>query len=114
VIGHMVQNAIEASASDSGIVSMRIFRQKNSAVLEIKDQGIGMSEDFIRRQLFHPFQTTKRQGMGIGMYESFQYINSIGGSITVESKLGEGTCFSVHLRLAEVTEVVETSLRNMQ
>jgi putative PEP-CTERM system histidine kinase len=114
VIGHMVQNAIEASAPDSGIVFMHIFRRQNSAVLEIRDQGTGMCEDFIRRQLFHPFQTTKRQGMGIGMYESFQYISSIGGSISVESKLGEGTCFSVFLRLADASEVVETSSRNMQ
>jgi putative PEP-CTERM system histidine kinase len=114
VIGHMVQNAIEASAPDSGIVFMRIFRQEKCAVLEIKDQGTGMSEDFIRRQLFHPFQTTKRQGMGIGMYESFQYINSIGGNITVESKLGEGSCFSVFLPLVDAAEAVETVSRNLQ
>jgi putative PEP-CTERM system histidine kinase len=114
VIGHMVQNAIEASEPESGVVFMRIFRQENCAVLEIKDQGTGMSEDFIRRQLFHPFQTTKHQGMGIGMYESFQYINSIGGNITVESKLGEGSCFSVFLPLADASQVVETVSRNVQ
>jgi len=112
VISHIVQNAIEASAADSGIVFIRIFRRESSAVLEIKDQGTGMSEDFIRRQLFHPFQTTKRQGMGIGMYESFQYINSIGGNITVESTLGEGSCFSVFLPLADASEAMETSLQD--
>lgn len=114
VIGHIVQNAIEASTPDSGIVFMRIFHRENLAVLEIRDQGTGMSEDFIRKQLFHPFQTTKRQGMGIGMYESFQYINSIGGSISVESKLGEGTCFSVFLPLAKASEVMQSSSQDMR
>jgi signal transduction histidine kinase len=82
--------------------------------VEISDQGCGMSEDFVRRQLFHPFQTTKRQGMGIGMYESFEYINSVGGSISVESKLGIGTKFSVSLPLAESKNMSDLSLRGMQ
>ena len=114
VIGHIVQNAIEASDADSGVVFIRVFRRENYAVLEIRDEGCGMSEDFVRRQLFHPFQTTKRQGMGIGMYESFEYINSVGGSISVESKLGEGSCFSIFLPLADASQTVETSSRNLQ
>ena len=114
VIGHIVQNAIEASDPDSGVVSIRVFSVENRAVLEIRDEGCGMSEDFIRTQLFHPFQTTKRQGMGIGMYESFEYVNSIGGSISVESKLGVGTRFSVFLPLAKSTPAFESSPRSMQ
>ena len=114
VIGHIVQNAIEASDADSGVVFIRVFRRDNYAVLEIRDDGCGMSEDFVRRQLFHPFQTTKRQGMGIGMYESFEYINSVGGSISVESKLGVGTSFSVLLPLADSTNLAESSPRGLQ
>ena len=114
VIGHIVQNAIEASNPNSGVVSIRVFSVENRAVLEIRDEGCGMSEDFIRTQLFHPFQTTKRQGMGIGMYESFEYVNSIGGNISVESKLGVGTRFSVFLPLAKSTPALESSSRSMQ
>jgi putative PEP-CTERM system histidine kinase len=114
VIGHIVQNAIEASAPDSGVVFIRVFRRENSAVLEVRDEGCGMSEDFVRRQLFHPFQTTKRQGMGIGMYESFEYINSVGGSISVESKPGVGTSFSVLLPLADSTNHAESFPRSLQ
>jgi putative PEP-CTERM system histidine kinase len=114
VIGHIVQNAIEASNPDSGVVFIRVFRLENCAVLEIRDEGCGMSEDFVRRQLFHPFQTTKRQGMGIGMYESFEYINSVGGSISVESELGVGTRFSVFLPLADSTNPVESPSQSLQ
>lgn len=114
VIGHIVQNAIDATGLESGIVTIRLFHEQNRAVVEINDQGCGMSEDFVRRQLFHPFQTTKRQGMGIGMYESFEYINSVGGSISVESKVGIGTKFCVFLPLAESKNMSDLSLRSAQ
>jgi C4-dicarboxylate-specific signal transduction histidine kinase len=42
--------------------------------------GQGMSEDFIRNRLFKPFSSTKHSGMGIGTYESAQYIRELGGS----------------------------------
>lgn len=48
-------------------------------MLEVGDTGHGMSADFIRERLFKPFQTTKDAGMGIGAYESSQYINELGG-----------------------------------
>ena len=70
------------------------------AVIAISDDGAGMSEEFVRDQLFHPFQTTKPQGMGIGMYESIQYVNGISGRIAVESALDAGTRFDVYLPLA--------------
>ena len=72
-----------------------------------------MSEEFIRQRLFHPFQTTKLQGMGIGMYESFQYITGIGGRITVESTLGHGARFKVFLPLAEPTVAPTAMLRKV-
>jgi signal transduction histidine kinase len=57
----------------------------------VSDTGAGMSQEFIRTQLFRPFNSTKRSGMGIGAYESFQYIKELGGSIDVKSEVGQGT-----------------------
>ncbi len=99
VIGHIVQNAIEATAPGAESVKLRATRDDKYAVVEIRDQGVGMSTEFIQEKLFHPFQTTKPYGMGIGMYESFQYINTIGGRIAVESAPGCGTRFQVYLPL---------------
>ena len=69
------------------------------ARVEIGDTGHGMSKEFIRERLFKPFQTTKQAGMGIGAYESFQYIRELGGDISVESELNMGTRISVLLPL---------------
>ncbi len=103
VIGHIVQNAIEASEMSEGGhggVKVRAFKISGQAVVEISDKGNGMTEEFMREQLFHPFQTTKPQGMGIGMYESMQYVRSIGGRIVVESAPNAGSRFDVILPLA--------------
>jgi signal transduction histidine kinase len=60
-----------------------------------------MTQEFIRERLFKPFQTTKQAGMGIGVYESFHYLQEIGGKIDVQSELGVGTVVTVLLPLFE-------------
>ncbi|MEQ1516152.1 MAG: XrtA/PEP-CTERM system histidine kinase PrsK [Usitatibacteraceae bacterium] len=110
VIGHIVQNAIEAIGGTDGRVILRWYDEAESVVIEIVDTGIGMSEEFIRNRLFKPFQSTKRQGMGIGMNESFQYVSTIGGRIEVESAENVGTRFRVILRNSGRAPVVERSL----
>jgi signal transduction histidine kinase len=50
-----------------------------------------MSEEFIRERLFKPFETTKNLGMGIGVYESSQYVAQLGGQLLVDSTLNVGT-----------------------
>jgi putative PEP-CTERM system histidine kinase len=89
VIAHLVQNALDASTR--GKVSVRLSRDEGFAVIEITDQGTGMTPDFIQERLFKPFQTTKPTGMGVGVYESSQYVTSIGGRILVDSTPGSGT-----------------------
>lgn len=86
VIGHMVQNAFDATAA-SGRVWLKLDRISGQALVEVGDSGQGMSEEFVRERLFKPFQTTKQAGMGIGAYESFQYVQELGGKITVDSKV---------------------------
>jgi signal transduction histidine kinase len=61
------------------------------------DHGVGMSPEFIRERLFKPFQSTKSAGMGIGAYESAQYVRELGGRIEVDSREGAGTRVQVFL-----------------
>lgn len=98
VLGHLVQNALEATPP-SGEVRLRVSRFSGQVRVEVIDTGSGMSEEFIRTRLFRPFNTTKHNGMGIGTYESFQYIRELGGSIDVKSQEGAGTTLTVLLPL---------------
>ncbi|MCB1966009.1 MAG: PEP-CTERM system histidine kinase PrsK, partial [Candidatus Accumulibacter sp.] len=90
VIGHLVQNALEAT-EHGGRVWIRLARQGNNALVEVGDSGHGMSPEFVRERLFKPFQTTKPTGMGIGAYESFQYVHELGGKLSVDSAVDVGT-----------------------
>ena len=90
VIGHLVQNALDATAG-GGSVTVRLRTEGSYVVLEVIDTGIGMSPEFVRDRLFKPFETTKPGGMGIGVYESTQYVAALGGRIEVDSTPGAGT-----------------------
>lgn len=102
VIGHLVQNALDATPQD-GRVWIDIGREGSMAIVEVGDTGRGMSPAFMRERLFKPFQTTKQAGMGIGAYESRQYVQELGGDIRVESKENSGTRFLIKLPLIEVS-----------
>ncbi len=102
VIGHLVQNALDATPQD-GRVWIDIGREGSMAIVEVGDTGRGMSPEFMRERLFKPFQTTKQAGMGIGAYESRQYVQELGGDIRVESKENSGTRFLIKLPLIEVS-----------
>ncbi|HEX4883870.1 MAG TPA: XrtA/PEP-CTERM system histidine kinase PrsK [Casimicrobiaceae bacterium] len=101
VIGHLVQNAIDAVQA-GGTMSVAVRRDGAAAVLEVADTGPGMSASFVRDRLFKPFETTKPSGMGIGVYESQQYVASLGGRIDVDSGEGRGTRVVVRLPAAEM------------
>lgn len=98
VIGHIIQNAIEATPREGKVV-VRLAQLNGSAVIEINDTGQGMSEEFIRERLFKPFESTKSAGMGIGVFESREYIHELGGRIEVASHLTTGTTFRIILPL---------------
>jgi putative PEP-CTERM system histidine kinase len=97
VVGHLIQNAIEATPRD-GHVMIRVGRRADDAVeIEISDTGEGMTEEFIRERLFKPFDSTKSAGMGIGVFESREYITELGGALEVSSRPKLGTTFKVVL-----------------
>jgi putative PEP-CTERM system histidine kinase len=71
--------------------------RENWAEISVRDYGCGMSREFIEKSLFRPFQTTKKQGMGIGLYHCKTIVEAHGGRIEVESEEGRETTFRVLL-----------------
>lgn len=98
VIGHLVQNAIDASLPGDRVWTS-LERRNDKAAILVGDNGHGMTQEFIRDRLFKPFQSTKDAGMGIGAYESAQYVRELGGDMQVDSEPGKGTRITVTLPL---------------
>jgi putative PEP-CTERM system histidine kinase len=96
VLGHLVQNSLDATPA-TGRVWIKADRFSGQIRIEVGDTGAGMTEEFVRTRLFRPFNTTKHNGMGIGTYESSQYIRELGGSLAVISEPGKGTNITVLL-----------------
>ena len=100
VLTHFIDNARQATGED-GSISIRLSVEAGEVsmcVVEIADDGHGMAADFIQNRLFKPFDTTKgNAGMGIGMYESREFIRQLQGEIKVRSEPGKGTVMALHL-----------------
>ena len=99
VLTNLVLNAREAGNS-KGRLRISTARAGALAVLTAADDGCGMTEEFLAQSLFRPFQTTKKNGLGIGMFQSKMIVEAHGGRIAVESTPGRGTTFKVFLPLA--------------
>ncbi len=101
IVGHLVRNAQDATPDDGRII-MRLFKLEEWAVIEVQDNGSGMEADFIRERLFRPFETTKgKSGMGIGVYETREFVRALGGDVEVISRLGEGTTFRLRVPISD-------------
>jgi putative PEP-CTERM system histidine kinase len=109
VIGHLVQNALDATGGD-GEVRVSVGWHEKYALVEVVDTGVGMTAEFQRERLFKPFETTKASGMGIGVYESQQYVAGLGGRIVVQSREGAGTRVRVLIPSTESTGSASRSL----
>jgi len=99
VLAHLIDNAQQASGEHDEIL-ITLSNKENMRLIEIKDNGHGMDEAFINNRLFKPFDTTKgNAGMGIGMYESREFVRQLGGNIYVQSKPEKGTIITLHIPL---------------
>jgi putative PEP-CTERM system histidine kinase len=97
IIGHVVQNALDATDED-GMVTIRISTADAGRIrMVVEDTGCGMAPEFLRERLSRPFQTTKTSGMGIGVFETRQYVNEIGGTLRFDSEVGRGTLVTIDL-----------------
>lgn len=100
VILNLITNAIEA-IPEEGDITLRLYSQGEFVLLEVSDTGSGMSQKFIDKHLFKPFQTTKKKGVGIGLYQCQTIVNVHGGRIEVDSTEGVGTTFIVKLPIQD-------------
>lgn len=96
VLTNLILNASDA-VDGQGTIRVTTARQDSRVVLSISDTGCGMSEKFIEGSLFRPFRTTKKQGLGIGLFHSKLIVEAHRGRIEVESKEGKGSVFRVIL-----------------
>jgi len=90
VAAHLLNNAIEASPPGAP-VRVEVRREAMSMVIDIADEGPGMSPEFIRDELFRPFASTKGDGHGIGVYQARELLREAGGDLLVLSREGSGT-----------------------
>lgn len=98
VFTNLVLNARDA-VLPKGRISVQTGTRNGWAVVTVADNGCGMSPAFLRDSLFRPFKTTKKNGLGIGMFQSKMIVEAHGGNIQVESETGAGTTFRVSLPL---------------
>ena len=96
VFTNLIFNANEA-IGNGGEIHVSTKQRDGWVIVSVSDNGCGMSKEFIERSLFRPFKTTKKQGMGIGLFQSKMIIEAHGGRIEVESEEGKGTTFRVLL-----------------
>ena len=96
VVNNLVLNARDALGS-GGHIQVRTEHVGDSVVLVVTDNGCGMSAAFLKDSLFRPFQSTKKKGLGIGMFQSRMVVDGHGGSIRVESEARKGSTFRVSL-----------------
>lgn len=94
VVLNLLLNAVDAGGAQPVALSLQ---DAPPPQLRVTDGGCGMSEAFIRQRLFKPFETTKKKGFGIGLYQVRQIVEAHEGRIEVESREGAGTTFTVWL-----------------
>jgi putative PEP-CTERM system histidine kinase len=108
VVTNLVFNAREAVTS-TGEVRVETSQNNGWAVLSVSDNGCGMNSDFLNHSLFRPFQTTKKNGLGIGLFQSKMIVEAHRGRIQVESQPGKGTTFRIILPIPKQSYELKTA-----
>lgn len=101
VLVNLLVNAREALGTGGRIgvraITVSGASGQREAVIEVSDDGRGMTEEFLRTKLFKPFSTTKKGGLGVGLAQCRSIVEAHGGTIDARSRPGEGTVFTVRL-----------------
>ena len=95
MLDNLLRNAVQAM-QDGGTLEVSAVCEGDVVFLRVRDTGTGIPEELMP-DLFKAFVTTKPQGMGLGLAYSKRAVEAHGGTIVVESKVGEGTTFTVRL-----------------
>jgi len=115
VLDHLIQNAVDA-AGPGGCVKVVVANGGDDGIIEIIDSGPGMTSDFVRSQLFRPFETSKPDGSGLGAFQALRMVREMGGNLDVETESGKGTVMRVRLPkeafLSALTEEASRAARS--
>ena len=105
IILNLINNAIDAIEKEDGLVQLRSSREDNLVRIDVEDNGPGIPGDILPN-IFEPFFTTKAVGKGTGLGLSIcrDILSRMGGSISVDSVVGQGSVFRVRLPLIPRTE----------
>jgi len=95
-VRHLLDNAVQAGPEGRPL-RLRLVREAACSIVEITDQGPGMSAEFVRDALFRPLVTTREAGSGIGAWQARELLRGCGGDLDVESRPGEGTTMRLRL-----------------
>lgn len=95
VFFNLLKNAMEA-VRNGGAIDIDLSCDDNDVITTVRDNGLGMDTDQVAH-LFEPYRTSKEHGTGLGLMISSRIVQDHGGAIAVESKLGEGTTFTVRI-----------------
>jgi signal transduction histidine kinase len=110
VFENLILNALEAMGTQSGTLTVEAGAENDNEIFfSVADTGPGISEEFQRTRLFRAFATTKRKGVGLGLYTCREVVHAHGGRIEVNSVKGAGATFRVVLPSARFTEGVTKS-----
>lgn len=93
---NIIVNAIEATEKEKGVLHIHSWQDGDKCFVDIKDNGAGMDEE-TEQKLFDPYFTKKGNGSGLGLTHTQNIILNHKGSISVRSRMGEGTVFTVVL-----------------
>ena len=99
---NLVLNAFHAMEEAGGIMTVSLYEEEKNVVMKIKDTGIGISQENMKR-IFEPFFTTKETGKGTGLGLAIvqQVVSEHNGEIEVESEVSKGTEITVRLPKTE-------------
>jgi signal transduction histidine kinase len=99
VLVNLAKNAVEALDGRQGSLALRLRRDGGSLVLDVEDDGPGISDD-VHARLFEPYFSTKTSGTGLGLAICKRAIEDLGGTIAVRSAAGKGTTVTVRIPVA--------------
>ena len=102
ITGNLIDNALDSMNMDMSFEKTKelvfgAFTKPGELLITVKDNGLGISEENLDK-IFENGYSTKGSGRGVGLYHTKQLIESLGGSISVESQVGKGACFMVILK----------------